>query len=135
AHVAQVVFIPTLLGFYLALLVLPVHRWLQAKLPKGLRWLATFVSVLLPILAVAVVVLVTWWAGQQVAQQAPELRRGLEDAWNHMLDWVEARGMPVDEVFSDATFGRFVDQASRILRNAVSTTFTVTIGFAIVLFL
>ncbi len=89
---AAVVFLPIVLGLVMAMLLAPV----TARLARVMwRWLATLITMVLPVLVVAVLGGFMWFAGQQVMNRAESFspERAVERL-EEARSWLVDRGVP-----------------------------------------
>lgn len=88
AKIAATVVLPLAFGLFLVALFWPLQRRLQARMPRGLAVLATF---LLFLLIVVAFLAAFWWGGRTIAAQWPQYA----DEFNRYLQLAQGYGLNV----------------------------------------
>ena len=106
------IIMPVLMAFFLSIMLLPIYRFLRArKFPE-------FLSILLPILLVAVFIAsVVWFFSVQIsilAADFPQIQKNINYHLNNISDWINSK-----TDFSTQEQIRFLnDQSNKLLTNA-----------------
>lgn len=83
---AYVVTMPLVFAFFLAVLVEPVQRRVNRRLPRWLHWVGLLAAVLTVLAIVTAAVGLVWLAMLAVADKAPEYLSQLQQTWQSQLE-------------------------------------------------
>jgi AI-2 transport protein TqsA len=89
---------PLTMGFFVALAVWPVCRWVQEHVPRALSWLG-YLAALLTILALlAVLAAGVGFVVQRLASDYAQQIGNVQQLWQEARSWLESRGLPAPEL-------------------------------------
>jgi AI-2 transport protein TqsA len=94
---SAVVTMPLAFAFFLAILVHPIERSLDERLPNGLRWLGLIAAMLTVVGALAFALGLIWISLQPVLSRAPQYLDQLQQKWAALTNWANAQGLPTDQ--------------------------------------
>jgi predicted PurR-regulated permease PerM len=92
-----VVTMPTAFAFFLAMLVLPVQRWANNRLPGRMRWLSLLLAVLVMVLVLALGGALIYLSITLVAAKWSVYAVKVQDFYFSLLRWAQARGLMARE--------------------------------------
>lgn len=78
-RLAEPVLLPLVLGLFLAVLAHPLYARLRRTLPRGLRWLAVIVTMLLLLAVLGAFSAAIGWSGRAIAQELRDRRPQIEE--------------------------------------------------------
>ena len=88
---------PLAFAYFLAVLVQPMKVWLQAHLPRWLRWLAVPLTMLTVVAAVALAISLLSMSLEPVISRGPDYAQRFQDWLGGALGWGRAHGIQLPE--------------------------------------
>jgi predicted PurR-regulated permease PerM len=87
--------LPLATAFFLAVLVHPLQRWFDERLPAPISWLAVSLTMLAVVGVLALMIALLGMSLQTVVSGAPAYVDQLEDRFTALRDWANAHGIRV----------------------------------------
>lgn len=130
---AFVVTVPIAASFFLAVLLRPVHRWLQTRLHRRLRWMSLPVTILLLAGIAGAIAVALWMSVRLVRGNIADYEPALRGLWNTLSAWLQDRGVLLrDNIDSIAGVAQ---KAVGFLSHAVASAWAVVAMLIMILFL
>lgn len=114
--VAAPVAVPVVFSFYLAVLVRPLDMRIRSVLPGKLRRLSLLLTLLVILLAAALIAATVWFGVRQIRDRAPVYADAAARQWNSLLTWMDSHDLPFREAM-----GQFPGVIDRMVSFATST--------------
>ena len=88
---------PLAFAYFLAVLVQPMKVWLQAALPRWLRWLAVPLTMLTVVAVIALAISLLSMSLEPVITRGPDYAQRFQDWLNGALGWAGAHGIELPQ--------------------------------------
>jgi len=127
--------VPFLISIFLAMVSLPLLNWLKSmKIPN---WLAVLVTIVVAIGVLVAIAVLVGGSIQEFMREAPKYRARLVQMYGHILDWIEARGVPVPPEIAAGLFnpGYAMDMLTGTLRGVAAVLSNLLLVFFTIVFI
>lgn len=130
-RISFAVSMPVAAAIYLAMLVAPVQRWIDRRVPGWLRWLGAVAGVLLIIFALIAFLGAIGLAGTLASEKLPQYGEQLRQSWERLTSWAGGHGVSLRGFATDGWRERLGDWLTRGVRSATA----IVSGVVLILFL
>ena len=133
---AFILTMPLAFAFVLAVLVRPVHRVLDRRLPRYLKWLSLVAALMTMLAVVSGAVGLICLAAAQVQEHVPKYSKAFAEIWRQISAWLVAHGLNMDGA---ETSGKIQSQITSLLAGLVPSVFqavglcALTVFFALIM--
>lgn len=127
--------LPFLISIFLAMVSLPLLNWLKSKrIPD---WLAVLVTIIVAIGVLVAIAVLVGGSIQEFTREAPKYRARLGQMYEQILQWSEARGIPVPPGIASELFNPAyaMDMLTGTLRGVAAVLSNLLLVFFTIVFI